>query len=75
MKIKSLCTAVALSTMSYLTWATPYQTEVGVLYTDIAGEIDVTGIAGEWHFAPVTTEGHPLAEAAFLERSSSLRHD
>lgn len=72
MKIKSLCAAVALSITSCPLWATPYQTEVGAIYTDIAGEIDVIGLGAEWHFAPVATDGHPLAEAAFLEQSSSV---
>lgn len=31
-------------------------------------EVKVTGIGGIFHFSPVNTSGHPLAEAAFMER-------
>lgn len=72
MKIRSLYTLVALSFTSGLTWAAPYRAEVALSYMDLPGDMKVTGILGEWHFASVETAGHPLAEAAFLERSGSL---
>lgn len=72
MKARSVCTFILMATSSALTWATPYRAEVAVSFMDLPGGARVTGILGEWHFAPVETAGHPLAEAAFLERSGSL---
>ncbi|HET9862885.1 MAG TPA: putative porin [Steroidobacteraceae bacterium] len=34
-----------------------------------APDVDVFGVEGSYYFAPVTTDGKPLAEAAFLNRS------
>ncbi len=40
----------------------------GSLFTDV----DTLSLAGSWYFKPVSTEGVPLAEAAFLGRASRL---
>ncbi len=72
MKVGSLCTIIALSIAPALSWATPYRAEVALSYMDLPGDTKMTGLLGEWHFASVETAGHPLAEAAFLERSGSL---
>src|SRR5262245_33257940 len=39
---------------------------------ELLGDPDVTALSGTWYFAPVSTDGVPLAEAAFLGRASSL---
>jgi hypothetical protein len=39
---------------------------------DTFGDFDTLTLAGTWYFAPVSTDGVPLAEAAFLGRASSL---
>jgi hypothetical protein len=39
---------------------------------DFFGDFDTTRLAGSWYFAPVSTDGRPLAEAAFLGRASSV---
>ena len=53
-----------------------YQYEVGAQYhtseEDDGADVDVTGVGVIIHFAPVNTAGHPLAEAAFLERVGSV---
>lgn len=72
MKIKTLCTVIALSVSSGMVWAAPYQAEIGAAYIDFQEGMETKAVLGEWHFAPVATDGHPLAEAAFLERSSSV---
>ncbi|MEO8019644.1 MAG: hypothetical protein ABI769_17675 [Pseudomonadota bacterium] len=36
------------------------------------GDPDTTTLSGTWYFAPVATDGVPLAEASFLGRASSL---
>ena len=53
-----------------------YQFEVGAHYhtseeTD-GPEVDVASVGATIHFSPVNTAGHPLAEAAFLERIGSV---
>lgn len=37
-----------------------------------APNLDFSDISGEWYFESVDTQTHPLAEAAFLERASSI---
>ena len=39
---------------------------------DFPGDIDTLNLAAAWYFAPVSTDGVPLSEAAFLGRASSL---
>lgn len=72
MKIKTLCTVIALSASSGMAWAASYQSEIGAYYIDFPEDLETRGVRGEWHFAPVATDGHPLAESAFLERSSNV---
>lgn len=71
MKIKKLSGALALSFASSIS-AADYSAEVLAAYQDFDGEVDTILIGGEFHFSPVNTEGHPLAEAAFLERSNNI---
>ena len=57
--------------------AQDYQLEAGLSYIGIEPDVgpsdSVIGADLTWHFAPVKTEGRPLAEAAFLGRSSNLQ--
>lgn len=56
--------------------AQDYQFEAGISYADFSyeagGSDSALSIGGEYHFSPVKTSGHPLAEAAFLQNSSNL---
>ncbi len=72
MKIKSLALATAFTLASGVAVANSYQSEVGASYTDVENGDGAFGIYGEIHFAPVQTRNHPLAEAAFLERSTNV---
>ncbi len=72
MKIKSLALATAMVFSSGLALADSYQAEIGADYTDVDGGDGAFGIHGEFHFNPVQTRNHPLAEAAFLEQSSNV---
>lgn len=53
-----------------------YQVEAGVFYANLSPDMgpsdSLLGIGGEFHFAPVETANRPLAEAAFLGRSSNV---
>ncbi|MEE8553235.1 MAG: putative porin [Desulfobacterales bacterium] len=53
-----------------------YQTEVSAKYysseDDDNNEYKIYGVNGEVYFSKVDTTGHPLAEAAFLERIGSI---
>lgn len=74
MSMKKLSAALALA-FTTTAAAADYQGEVGVAYHDFDGA-EALEFSGEYHFQPVSTASHPLAEAAFLERSNnvSLRH-
>jgi Putative general bacterial porin len=56
--------------------ADDYRAEVGLDFTHtqakITGtpDIDALGVAGTYYFSPVSTDGLPFSEAAFLNRSS-----
>lgn len=53
--------------------ASAYQFEASGIYIDFDDQNDsVLGVTGEYHFLPVKTKDMPLAEAAFLGRSSNL---
>lgn len=55
--------------------ANAYQTEVGTMYefTDMdGGENNSFGINGKYYFNPVEAKTFPLAEAAFLNKSSNI---
>lgn len=75
MKLKALSVAVGVSMYSALTLASPYQAEVSATY--LGGDnYDGVRLEGEWHFmGAVNTARHPLAEAAFIERSSNISLD
>lgn len=74
MKIK-LIIAAMLATSS-LAIAQPYQFEVGASLThydpDQGSSDKSLGASGEYHFEQVQTANRPLAEAAFLQRSSHV---
>src|SRR5690625_7507275 len=76
MKLKTLAVATALVFGSAAAVASPYQIEGSASYyhldRDSGGSDGAFGVRGEYHFAPVQTRNHPLAEAAFLERSTNV---
>lgn len=53
-----------------------YRAEVGISYMDVdednGDEYNVPVISASYQFADVNTSGHPLAEAAFLERIGNV---
>jgi len=71
MKFNKFLALITLSMASSLVAADDYRAEVGVGYLDIE---DVNGylIMGEFHFNEVSTSGHPLEEAGFLEKSNNV---
>ncbi|MFT7374113.1 MAG: hypothetical protein ACI9T9_002818 [Oleiphilaceae bacterium] len=71
MKLKTLSAAIALSLASSAAFSGSYIAEVSGAYADFEGDADAVGLMGEFFFAPVNTDGHPLKEAAFLEQASS----
>ncbi len=71
MKFKSLALATAFAFSSGFAVA-DYQSEVGANYTDVEDGDGAFGVYGQMHFSPVQTRNHPLAEAAFLERSTNV---
>ncbi|MFU8925767.1 putative porin [Acinetobacter puyangensis] len=74
MKKLSLATALFASLFAFNTNA--YQYEVNGAYenTDIdhAGDIDTWSISGKYYLNPVQAKSAPLAEAAFLNKSSNI---
>lgn len=79
MKIKLLPTIIAAAGFlsAPFALAANYQTELSAGYADIdANDNDENdyfiGLEGKYYFAPVDTANHPLAEAAFIEKSSSV---
>lgn len=79
MKIKFL-TAI-ITTVSALaapfSVAATYQSQLSATYADIdviddAEEGYFVGLEGKYYFSPVDTKTHPLAEAAFIEKVSSV---
>src|SRR5690554_6383295 len=77
MKIKTLAAALAFTCASGIAVAQDYQFEVGANFTNIdidnGGSDDSFGAYGEYHFQPVRVGNNPLAEAAFINRSSHVR--
>jgi hypothetical protein len=73
-------TALLLAAMfvSATTQADDYQFELNLtgdhasIDSDGASDLDAIGVAGTYYFKPVPTDGVPLAEAAFLNKASSL---
>lgn len=76
MKLKSLVAAMALTCASGAALAQDYQFEIGAAYIDFdydaGGSEDFFGVYGEYHFQPVRVGNNPLAEAAFINRSSNV---
>jgi len=79
MKKTALAFAVtALAATPALVSAQDYQVEGNINYSNVdpdvsgADSTDFYTVSGTYHLMPVRTAGHPLAEAAFLERSSNL---
>lgn len=76
MKKLVLGTAIAALAATGGAYAEDYQFEIGALYGtgDKGGpDIDGFGFYGEFHFDVVDTSKGPLNEAAFLDKSSSVR--
>lgn len=70
--MKKLSAAVALVLASTTAMA-DYQGEVFASYENSnSGDTDWYFIGGTYHFSSVSTDSHPFAEAAFLERSNSI---
>lgn len=57
---------------STATFASTYNGEVGLEYTDFDGDANSIAIYGVYHFSEVNTANKPLAEAAFLEKRSYI---
>lgn len=72
MKIKALAAAIVLTMTSGAVLAQDYQFDVGVDYTDVEDGDGAFGAYAEYHFSTVDTSGRPLAEAAFLTKSSNV---
>lgn len=79
MKIKLLPAIIAAAgflTVPFALAAT-YQSEISASYADIdsdagADDIYAAAVEGKYYISPVDTSGHPLAEAAFLEKASNI---
>lgn len=75
MKLKTLVATMALTCASSVALAQNYNFEVGVNYTDIdrdvGGSDDSFGVYGKYYFQEVRPGNNPLAEAAFINRSSN----
>lgn len=77
MKKLTLATALIATTASFVALnANAYQAEVGGNYSyldpDRGDSISQFGVNGKYYFEPVQTKDSPLAEAAFLNRSSNV---
>lgn len=76
MKFKSLSLALAITMAPAAVWSQTYQSEVGAQlgFSDLddGGSDTSIGLRAEYHFVPVQTRSHPLAEAAFLEQSTRV---
>lgn len=77
-KLRNLAPWLLLAFAPAAALADDYRWEVeGALKRDMpsfegVGDADTLTLAGTWYFAPVSTDGVPLAEAAYLGRASSL---
>ncbi len=69
--MKKTVFALALMAVAGSAHAQNYQMEGEVGYTDIESD-SILDASFTYHFAPVSTAGHPLAEAAFLTNSSNM---
>ncbi len=75
MKLKTLSAVIGLTLCSTAALANTYQAEVGVILGQVDSDFvdaDVLGLGGELFFEAVDTTSKPLAEAAFLQKASSV---
>lgn len=72
MKVKALTAAIALTLVSGVAAAESYQAEVSLDYLSLDGDATILGLGGEYYFSAVETDGKPLGEAAFLNKSSGV---
>ncbi len=76
MKMKAIAAAILMSAAPGYVLANDYQTEVGVAYhhfdPDEGGSERLITAEARFFFAPVETATLPLAEAAFMQRASSV---
>src|SRR5512133_1404095 len=73
--INQVLAAAALLSMAGHCVADDYRAELQGTYSRLQGpadfpDLDAIWLQGRWFFAPVKTDGVPLAEAAFLGRAS-----
>lgn len=78
MRIKLLSLAIGLTLAAESSLAQSYRAEADLAYNklsleDSSTEADGWTVSGTYFFSPVNTTNHPLAEAAFLEKSSNLQ--
>jgi hypothetical protein len=77
-KLRSLAPILLVALAPAAAFADDYRFEVKGTYnrdipdSDFFDDVDHTTLSGTWYFKPVSTDGVPLAEAAFLGRSSYL---
>lgn len=69
--------ALVLSMVASAAGAQSYQAELDGAFERLSSDIrpfdmDTKDVSGRWYFESVDTANHPLAEAAFLQRSSSV---
>lgn len=78
MKVKLLPTIIAAAGIctAPLSYSATYQGEISAAYADLDNLMYsdgyLAGLEGKYYFSPVDTKSHPLAEAAFVEKSSNL---
>jgi hypothetical protein len=77
-KLRGLAPALLLA-LAPAAFADDYQLEIKGNYSrdmppddSFSGDVDRYQVSGTWYFAPVSTDGVPLAEAAYLGRASYL---
>lgn len=77
-KLRSLAPVLLLALAPAAAFADDYRLEVKGSFArdspegDFFDDVDTTTLSGTWYFKPVSTDGVPLSEAAFLGRSSFL---
>lgn len=72
MKSTSISALIALALSSNIALAGTYRAEVTGTYLNQDDIGDTYAASGSYYFQPVDTSNKPLAEAAFLDRASSL---
>ncbi|MCR6653526.1 MAG: putative porin [Cellvibrionaceae bacterium] len=71
MKLKKFGAALALSVLTSAAVA-DYRAEIDAAYADLDDGDKGNLVSGRFHFSKVETSSHPLAEAAFLQRSNNI---